>query len=1036
MRLAFADPQGLWGTVHKRAFPRGVAPISASEWARRHCRLSPESSSAEGPFRPMPFQADWMDVMGMDGGPSTVVIAKSARAGYALAMDTPVLTTKGFKPLADIEEGDRVFHPSGRPVKVLAALDPFLPDKCYELKFSDGSTIRAHGGHLWRTHAEKLFTGRTGRPSPKVGPPNHTGVRTTKEIADTLNWHGRKGNNHSIAVSTPLRFDAADWSQQKDWLDSGLPIHPYTLGMWLADGDVRNGVIAQSVKDLPALIEALTECGEEVSIGPSAETVRRVKVKGLSAKLSALFGVRKTRRKYIPNAYMTAPVPQREELLRGILDGDGSVEVHHGKKCGSVSLNTTNKLVFDQICLLMRGLGMIVRERTVDMERFKSQRHRKTFKLVYSLRTHPNGRWLFRYKRKQDRVGEPLDRRGYSTFVIRAAKEIPVETMRCITVDADDGMWLAGRSLVPTHNSAALLGSMCYLLAEVKRNIVCYQPTDIAAKEWAREAIHPALRDCDVTAQYLDEVEDKRVGRQTQIWIGGKGVSIKGANSPINFRRHSADASLIDEADGCPIDVGGEGSTVALASRSLVTSSFRKLIVGSTPVDAGVSLIWDELMAADAKFLYFVECPLCHALGPLEWERLIWNKEGTRSERANSVRYQCADCDGEWRQPKLQAALAGGRWQVPEAMHGHKVDQFVGCWIRRGDHYPDFVAPDGKALPWPDNVGFHVWRAYSTLSPWRDIPDQLIKAGKNPLALKTFQNHVRGLPWGGDLGAKSAEEVDAMRRPIEALPPEAAWLFMAVDCQKEHLSVALMAVSADFQVWFLSRDEYHGNPELDDGAAWAMLYDVLREGVSWPITRAGKTARLPLAALAIDTGGLYTQSVYRGCMRLATVIPNVIPIKGAAKYDTPIVTRSSTTTESGIKIPLFNIGTHKAKVMASHLVGRGQLAINNTCPRAINDELVAERLVLRRTGGRMVHRWENLGGDNEAFDQLVMAVALWSLAKPTEATAPKLSKFHAVKVGPGGVAVSARQGRALDIKRQARRNAGAGRIGRARFRRR
>ena len=579
----------------------------------------------------------------------------------------------------------------------------------------------------------------------------------------------------------------------------------------------------------------------------------------------------------------------------------------------------------------------------------------------------------------------------------------------------------------------ALKASMCYLLAEVRRNIIAYQPTADAAQEWARESIATALRDCDITAAYMDEdARDLRQKRIAHQYVGGKSVSVRGAVSPGNFRRIGADAIMMDELDGMPIDIGGEGSPVALAMRAMTTSRFRKMLLGSTPVDAGVSMIWNELWNAEAKLLYMVACPLCGRLGELEFERMRWDKRGTRDKRADSVRYKCGSCNRLWRQDALQQALEGGRWEVPAKFLGRTTDRHVGCWIRPGDPAPDWVGADGKSQPWPNSIGFHIWRGYSTLSPWRDIPAQLIRAGKNPLMLKAYQNHIRGLPWGGDLGAKSAEEVDGMRKAVNVLPVQCNRLFMAVDCQKEHLSVMLLGMDEDMGCWILSRDDLYGNPERDDGAAWAMLYDWLRDGVSWPVRRPGgkRTAQLPLGAIAVDTGGLYTQAVYRGCMRLSSICANVIPTKGASAYAAQVVKRSSTVTESGVKIPLYMIGTHRAKVLASHLIGRGTLAINQSCPRALNDELVSERLVLERSGGRMVHKWKNLGEANEAFDQLVMGVVLWTLSKPATSTAPRLSKFHAVKMAKGGVAeVSHKRARAADVQR---RSAGVGRIGRVR----
>jgi deoxycytidine triphosphate deaminase len=96
--------------------------------------------------------------------------------GKALALDTLVPTTQGWRTMADLEPGDLVFDADGLPTIVLAATEPLSDRQCFELRFSDGTTVVADADHEWWTIAkdDRSRGRRAGR------------VVTTRQIAGTL----------------------------------------------------------------------------------------------------------------------------------------------------------------------------------------------------------------------------------------------------------------------------------------------------------------------------------------------------------------------------------------------------------------------------------------------------------------------------------------------------------------------------------------------------------------------------------------------------------------------------------------------------------------------------------------------------------------------------------------------------------------------------------------------------------------------------------------------------------------------------------
>src|SRR5436190_14274687 len=69
--------------------------------------------------------------------------------GKALALETDIPTPDGWTTMGEIEVGDRVFAPNGYPRNVIAATDVMEGRPCFEVRFSDGTTVVADAEHEW-----------------------------------------------------------------------------------------------------------------------------------------------------------------------------------------------------------------------------------------------------------------------------------------------------------------------------------------------------------------------------------------------------------------------------------------------------------------------------------------------------------------------------------------------------------------------------------------------------------------------------------------------------------------------------------------------------------------------------------------------------------------------------------------------------------------------------------------------------------------------------------------------------------------------
>ena len=98
-----------------------------------------------------------------------IIVTGGMGSGKALALDTPLPTPDGWTTMGWLRAGDRVFDEQGQPCTVLAAHEVRTDRRCYEVLFSDGSTITADAEHLWQVtrFADRQRVGRSAwsRPS-------------------------------------------------------------------------------------------------------------------------------------------------------------------------------------------------------------------------------------------------------------------------------------------------------------------------------------------------------------------------------------------------------------------------------------------------------------------------------------------------------------------------------------------------------------------------------------------------------------------------------------------------------------------------------------------------------------------------------------------------------------------------------------------------------------------------------------------------------------------------------------------------------
>ena len=432
-----------------------------------------DSIGKPGAFTPTP----WVDLNNVIGGwrPGALyVVGARPSAGKALALDTPIPTPTGWTTMGAINVGDSVLSLDGKPTLVTHATEVMTGHDCYRVTFSDGAQIVADADHQWATETRASRKAAcAAKHCPHTSPfareqrRDYPCVVTTRELAATVRTKDGR-SNHTLPDVLPL-----------DLPDADLPLDPYVLGYWLGDGDSNGPVLTVWERDADHVRAALKRAGyfttetsqsSCVRIRFSTTPIRRGGNHGDSgaARLRSL-GV--LHNKHIPATYLRASYAQRLDLLRGVLDSDGTVG-----KTGQAEYVTVDRPLADSIVELARTLGV---RPTVTCKRVdgRDEEHSTAYRVHGMFR-----REHMTLARKADRL--PISRRNLHRLVtaVDPVESVPV---RCIQVAAEDHLYLAGEHMVPTHNS--ILGlQAAYGLAH-------HGPVAVSSLEMPQREVHTRL---------------------------------------------------------------------------------------------------------------------------------------------------------------------------------------------------------------------------------------------------------------------------------------------------------------------------------------------------------------------------------------------------------------------------------------------------------------------------------------------------------------------------------------------------------------
>jgi phage terminase large subunit GpA-like protein len=896
----------------------------------------------------------------------TVVLMTSSQVGKALTLDTPLPTPEGWTNIKDVAVGDTVFDEKGAPCKVVATSDVFLNHDCFEVMFCDGSKITADSAHRWTVNQTKW--------AKKLG----SVILTTQEIYELKK---KSGVRFSIPTCAPLICPK-----------SQLAIDPYLFGVYLGDGSRASGRISCSAGDVAHYKQEFSKLGYEtiarqhktchgLSVNLVSQDVEKCirghvltevgltggkwpgycaeckrqsamwvkhkkkspdpivnKQKTLRTALSEIKLLNKP--KIIPLQYLRSNYVQRLSLLQGLMDTDGTVD-----KDGRLSFCNTEYGLIQGVSELLSSLGIkhSIKEKQ-PYTTYKGVRVKGALAWGITFTTYREFCEVFRLPRKLARMASFLGSRACEPKRRMITNVNPIQSVptKCISVDSPSHLFLAGESMIPTHNTTLIENVIGYHIHLDPCPILFLNPTLEMSETFSKDRLSPMLRDCECLHGLVaaSRSRDKNSTILHKVFKGGH-LTMAGANSPASLASRPVRKVLFDEVDRFALSAGQEGDPVKLAMKRATRFWNRGFTLCSTPTIKDNSRIEKAWLISDQR-RYFVPCPHCDHFQVLVWKQIKWSDRDPAT-----AYYECESCTQSILSQHKPVMVRRGQWRATN--------------------------PAGK---YP---GFHIWEGYFPTTPWSRLVEEFLEAKDDPEQLKVFVNTVLGELWREDDGDQ-VEWQQLMERaePYATLsvPAKALLLTAGVDVQADRLECSVWGWGEKSEAWLIYHTVLWGDPAEE--SVWAELDLFLDSTLDHE-----SGAALRITATAIDTGYL-PQMVYN-FVRLRPG-RGLYAIKGMSTPGRPLwgkptpqeVTWKGKTLKKGIR--LWPVGTDTAKGLFTARLkllkpGPGYLHFPIGLEEEYYLQLTAERRVPKITKGFTTYVWVKTRKRNEALDCAVYALA-------------------------------------------------------------
>lgn len=337
------------------------------------------------------------------------LVKSSLYGNKAHPYDQLVYTPKGLQKWEEIKVGDHLFDTQGGTTKVLEI--PFDNEtEIYKITLQDGRTIEASSNHLWKVI-------------------NYNGLEKIKTTSELKSKYLRQKGKYQESLYYIPSNKGIEYKERE------VKIDPYFLGLLLGDGTLgsatRNKVsftsAIQDIKEYSSILNFKYKTFDD-----RHHSIECDNIKGYLQELDLCD--KRSHTKFIPDLYKYNSKKVRSELLKGLMDTDGTCEDN-----GNSSYTTVSERLAQDVLFLVRSLGI----------NCNLSINSNSYGLVYNIRIYTDTP-IFKLPRKYNKQ-KITKNRAFKTG-IRKIEYIGKKKAKCVTVDSKDHCYLIG-DFVVTHNS-------------------------------------------------------------------------------------------------------------------------------------------------------------------------------------------------------------------------------------------------------------------------------------------------------------------------------------------------------------------------------------------------------------------------------------------------------------------------------------------------------------------------------------------------------------------------------------------------------
>lgn len=395
-----------------------------------------------------------------------------------------------------------------------------------------------------------------------------------------------------------------------------------------------------------------------------------------------------------------------------------------------------------------------------------------------------------------------------------------------------------------------------WVIVNAPANIMVAQNTVTDAEKYAGKEAGKVFTYCTPVAQRM-------IGKNTvteKAFYGGD-FSVVWATSASSFRMATVRNLFLDEISGWPDNPDNEGDPIENAITRTETESQRKIVLGSTPKEAGTCKITKEFLLTDQRYLY-VPCPECGHMHRLKLENLRYSPSDYKS-----AHFVCPANSCKIYEHHKYVMVESGEWRATREFKCCDVHQVPEKWDETGSAlcYKCGQIGDTNERGKVD-AGFHIWMAYND-NPNTALPTlakEYEKAKKDPLKMQSFMNTKIGVEYSDTRHSYKLNNFDELhsRResysPLDFLPEQIRCVLATVDTQKHRFEWHTWAVGERGEIWAVDYGQVHGDPEDKS------TQDELIRALSVEYTLTGGR-KISVFAVAMDCNGHAWKAMLEFC---------------------------------------------------------------------------------------------------------------------------------------------------------------------------